>query len=364
MTPREIHIAIDLGLQKAGSFAYDNIKDEFKDYAFNRMGDAYIIEKTTRSIDSKQSGFEDNINRLSTIRELVTEANLTVLNQTSQKRQYSLLPYDYMSFIEAYGETVSSCDSSAISFNSSTVVEYISIVPFRKSDFGLTPPSPPFANTRVFKVINTTPVEIFDFSDFSTGLSSIDEIFTVINKILNDVNRQTDLKVYWEHYRESYYPDSFIFVSNSSAYLNQAMRIEYTNSLSTTSNFTITNYTKYNVATTAPVIERDSFCRLVSNEEAYHLLQNPFGTTSNESPLIVLNNYKLDIFINKRFLLKGLVLKYVRKPQRLSLPLNQSYGLQDERALEKIIDMTVEYLAATIESQGYQALTIENSQRD
>jgi uroporphyrinogen-III decarboxylase len=48
----------------------------------------------------------------------------------------------------------------------------------------------------------------------------------------------------------------------------------------------------------------------------------------------------------------------------MSLPLNQSYEIQDIRALEKIIDMTVEYLSATIESQGYQALTLENQQRD
>jgi hypothetical protein len=114
MTPREIHIAVDLGLQKLGSFAYDNIKAEYIDYVFNRMGDQYITEKTTRRNDPKQAGFEDNITRLSTIQELITESSITVFNQTTNRRQYSLLPFNYLSFVEAEANILASCTNDAV----------------------------------------------------------------------------------------------------------------------------------------------------------------------------------------------------------------------------------------------------------
>lgn len=359
MTPREIHIAIDLGLQKLGSFAYDNIKPEYIDYVFNRMGDAYISDKTTRRNDPKQAGFEDNITRLSTIRELVTETNLIAFNGSNQ---FSILPVDYFSFVEAQAPLTYSCSSSPIIFTTSPVSEYVATLSFKKSDFGSPTPNP-FSATKIYKVINTTPVEIFDFSDFSTGLNDLDEIFTVINKALDEINRQSNLKIYWEKYRGEYYPDQFIFVSNDDAFLNQGMKVEYTAILNSSSTFSNTPFTKFNTAT-GNISTRNSFCRLVSNEEIYHLLNHPFGTTNLESPLITIFGDTIVIFRDERFILNELILKYIRKPRRMSLNLNQSYEIQDTRAVQKIIDMTVEYLSATIESQGYQALTLENQQRD
>jgi hypothetical protein len=94
------------------------------------------------------------------------------------------------------------------------------------------------------------------------------------------------------------------------------------------------------------------------------MLAHPFGTTSPDSPIINIVGDRIIAHTNERFILKGLTLKYIRKPRKMSLSLNQSYELQDSRAIAKIIDMTVEYLSATIESQGLQALTIQNQQRD
>jgi hypothetical protein len=361
MTPQETHNYINLGLQKMGSFAYDNIKSEFIDAAFNRMGDAYISDKTTRRNDPKQAGFEDNITRLSSIRELVTEAHLIAFNDVTA--QFSILPANYFSFVEAQASLTYSCTNSAITFSISPVSEYIATLSFTKADFGV-PSSTPFSATKIYKVINTVPIEIFDFSDFSTGLNDLDEIFTVINKALDEINRQSNLKVYWESYKGIYYPDQFIFVSNDDAFLNQGVKVEYTAVLNSSSAFTSTPYTKFNEATSNNTSTKNSFCRLVSNEEIYHLLNHPFGKTNLESPLMTIFNDTIEIFRDKRFILNELILKYIRKPRRMNLNLNQSYEIQDTRAIHKIIDMTVEYLSATIESQGYQALALENQQRD
>jgi hypothetical protein len=361
MTPREIHIAIDLGLQKLGSFAYDNIKPEYIDYAFNRMGDQYLMEKTTRALNPKESGFEDNITRLSTIRELVTESTLTVYNNTS-RAQFSYLPHNYFSFIEAEGQVYSSCTDSAIVTQTVSSPTYYAVIPFNVTNF-TTPPNP-FLQTKIYKVTNTVPLEIFDFSDYApNGLTDLEEIFTVKNKILTEINRRSDMKVYWESYNGLFFPNCLIFTSTDTVVGANAIRIDYTSVLTATSFFTTVAGTTINTAT-EPYNNKQAFCRLISNEEAYHLLAHPFGTTSPISPIITIFGDKVTIFINERFILKSLTFKYIRKPRRLNLPLNQSYEIQDPRALEKIIDMTVEYLAATIESQGYQALAIENQQRD
>ena len=365
MTPREIHIAIDLGLQKLGSFAYDNIKPEYIDYAFNRMGDAYITEKTTKELDPKNIGFEDTQSRLSMIRELIEEEPLTVYNEVTNKRQHCVLPWNYFTFIEAESEVISSCNNTAVTYTTTSANEYISTLSFKQSDFGGTPPNPPFANVKVYKVISGTPTEIFDFADFSDGLDDIEEIFTVKNKILDEINRtQTNIKVYWEKYRDEFLPDTFIFVSSDSGFSGQSMRIDYTASLTASDAFSTESYTKVSAGSGTNFDELTSYCRLLSNEETYHMMAHPFGTTSSASPILNILGDKLAIYINERFILKGLTLKYIRKPQGLSLPLNQSYGIQDSRAIAKIVDMTVEYLLAAIESQGLQALAIQNQKRD
>lgn len=363
MTPREVHIAVDLGLQKLGSFAYENIKPEFIDYAFNRMGDQYIIERTTSSSPQAQ-GFEDTVNRLSSVRELVTEFSPIIYEDISIKRQAAVLPYNYFSYVEAQAAVVYACDDSTLTYSITTSPEYIATISFKVSDFG-TPPSPPFANTRIYKVISGTPTKIFDFSDFSTGLVDVEEIFTVINKVLDEINRtQSTLKVYWENYRGVFYPNQFVFVTSDNTLAGQSVKIEYTAVLNSTGGFNTSNYNKPVAGTGVNYAEKDTYCRLLSNEDAWHMIAHPFGTTSPDSPILTITNDKITIFINKRFILKGLTLKYIRKPRRMSLPLNQSYEIQDLRALEKIIDMTVEYLSATITAQSYQPLTAENQQRD
>lgn len=360
MTPREVHIGIDLGIQKLGSFAYDNIKPEYIDYAFNRMGDDYILKRTGKIFNPKQSGFEDNINNLTTVRELVTETSLSVYNINS-KRQFCFLPHDYFSFIEAEATLVSSCTSADIQYNTTTESKAVAVVSFKTSDFS-SYPTAPFSQTKIYTIINTSPNLVFNFADFSTGLTDIEEIFTVKNKILEELNRTSNLKVYWEQYNDKYYPNSLIFVGDSSL-INQAIKVNYTDSLSSIVNFTTVNYTKVS-STTGKTIESTVYCRLISNEEAYHLISHPFGTTSSDSPVITIVNDKIVVYTNKRFILKGLSLKYIRKPRRMNLPLNQSYEIQDPKAVEKIIDMTAAYIAGVLESQGYQALAIENQQRD
>lgn len=359
MTPREVHIAIDLGLQKVGSFAYSNFKPQLIDYAFNRMGDAYITEHTTRRNNPQQAGLEDNISRLSNIRELITEISLPVylISSKLNKEQETYIPVDFLSFVEAQGDVIFSCTNSDVVYTTSPANIYHAPVSFKISDFG-TPPTPPFSQVKVFKIINTTPVEIFDFSDYSTGLSDIEEIFTVQNLIVQEINRtQSNLKAY------IFPPDEIMFESIDDSFDTQGIRIAYTNLLSNTTTFIKAARTTPNEGNNNSD-SKDSYCRLVSNEELYHLINHPFGTTSPESPIITIQGDRIAISINKRFILKTLTLKYIRKPRRMNLPLNQSYEIQDERVLAKIIDMTVEYLAATIESTGYQALTIENQQRD
>ncbi len=325
------------------------------------MGDQYITDKSAKRLDLKQIGFEDNTTRLSELREIITEVTFNPLIE-SVKRQYNILPWDYLTFLEAEGEVYYSCTNTDLEFTTTTAPEYIATSSFKTSDFG-SPTSTPFSAVKLYKVIATVPTLIFSFSDYSDGLSDIDEIFTVKNKLIHEVNKLSNIKAYWERYRDLYYPDRFIFVSTDATFASNAMRLDYTVTPSAVNTFVTTNYTKV-LAGTEAFDTRDSFCRLISSEEVSHLLSNPFGTTSSSSPIISIIGDKLISYINKRFILKGLTLKYLRKPRRMSLPLNQSYEIQDIRALEKIIDMSVEYLLATVQSQGYQMMAAENMMKD
>jgi len=72
MTVQELHYAVDQGLQKVGSFAYDNFLPEEIDHWLNRAQDRFIKDRAFSHSDIKQLGFVANQKRLDDISALIT----------------------------------------------------------------------------------------------------------------------------------------------------------------------------------------------------------------------------------------------------------------------------------------------------
>jgi len=72
MTVQELHYSVDQGLQKVGSYAYDNFLPEEIDHWLNRAQERFIKDRAFSHSDMKQLGFVANQKRLDDIYQIVT----------------------------------------------------------------------------------------------------------------------------------------------------------------------------------------------------------------------------------------------------------------------------------------------------
>jgi len=100
MTVQELHYSFDQGLQKVGSYAYDNFLPDEIDFWLNRAQERFIKDRLFITADAKQLGFANGQKRLDDIREIIAinyidDAAATV---NAESQEYDL-PLDYMHLV-------------------------------------------------------------------------------------------------------------------------------------------------------------------------------------------------------------------------------------------------------------------------
>jgi hypothetical protein len=104
--------------------------------------------------------------------------------------------------------------------------------------------------------------------------------------------------------------------------------------------------------------------RVVSQDDLYHLQQNPFGKTTPEFPLAIMYEDEVRVFQDKeKFILETLHLDYIRTPVLISLSSNVNCELA-EHTHHEIVDLAVKSIIEAIESPRYQSNSIEQSQSE
>jgi len=103
--------------------------------------------------------------------------------------------------------------------------------------------------------------------------------------------------------------------------------------------------------------------RIVEYDKVYEMLKNPFMTTFNTSPLAVIGDDKIKVFRDEKFILEGVELNYIKKPQEISLSLSKDCELA-EHTHQEIVDLTIKHILEVIVSPRYQSNSLEESQSD
>lgn len=97
MTVQELHYAVDQGLQKVGSYAYDNFLPDEIDYWLNRAQERFVKQRAFVEGDSKGLGFAGSQKRLDDLREIlyINYTDDVAAAAGAESQQYDL-PVDYM----------------------------------------------------------------------------------------------------------------------------------------------------------------------------------------------------------------------------------------------------------------------------
>ena len=353
-----LHLQVNQRLQEVASYKRDKLKPQELDMALNKA----MFRLLQQGVDNR---FEDDQINLSHVSALIKKNKQEILIKPSNTdpnyednlfNSYGIVPPDLYWLINARVEVVTdpvNCDT-APNLALTNKIEYVAVVPFPA------PGSPPYyANTIITSSISgtlyTSPTQI------SAGFPSINSQYFVISNILESLYRKfTTLSVYWERYRDTYYNNSFIFVSSVPLGTVTLTSGGVTTSVVSSSN----SYPIYNrglinsltnkKVTIAPIkIQEENLLYSALKENRYY--------KSRVSEVAMDQTYDyFTLYADESFLITIMSYDYIRKPRTISLLLNQSCELADSTH-PKVIDLAVEILRLDTKDASYPQ-TVQDTQ--
>jgi hypothetical protein len=122
----------------------------------------------------------------------------------------------------------------------------------------------------------------------------------------------------------------------------------------------ITTYRRFYPEETLKKTVKCSYSQL---DDVYTLLDDPFNTTKSTLPKYTIEENFVDIYTSNEFIAAEALLKYIRRPKRMSL----SAGIGCELAIhthQEIVEMAIKSILGTIENSRYQMQTIKEMESE
>jgi hypothetical protein len=337
MTVKEMHIGVNLLLQKVNSNYIDSFEPEEIDWALNEEVLRFIKQRRSNRSNDKQKGFLDGQKRFDDLKPLITPASLPCYVRDNNS-VFSYLPHDYLTLDNDRTITKDLC-KAAYQPTTSLVTKYIYCIQI-EDDVDL------YQNFRIL----FDGVEVFNINNYpayATGLQTSAK-FQLINLIL-EVFIQAGYICKYRSYYDVVCPQGIILVTDTQI----SVTVEYDNS-STVSSFQAKDYTRL-----TPVVGNEVSNRLTGDEDLFSLLTSSFGDTIASDPLSTLEGDKIIVFHKRKFIASTINISYLRKPRKINLSLNQDCDL-DDWIQQEVVDNTAKRLSGVIGAANYKELINEN----
>jgi len=406
MTINEMHIAVNLGVQKIASFQADALLPEEIDYELNTAVRRFISQRYNTQGNKYRRGFEQSQKRLDDLRHLVEDYTTSTssymgVGYTSRTNgnidiyRYKF-PNDYMFLVNVLSEVVHNCKQEPIDYRQHNMVkEYLKIP--------LTPPQPGYMIQSIQVAdANNVPVQIIYGAEGLSYDYLIGPYYSEnINPSLSNNDSHTDR--YFdtvatdsppadgnELYLEKKYNetdtsargflaisadamagggDSTDFMDYNNAYAiitwvnpSTLETLEQVSNLAPTSTTAIQRTISYSGAGDAvagPEIKLyRTNCKFSQQDDIYALLDDPFNSTSPRSLLYTIQETFLDLYTNNTFLPNSVQVKYIRKPAQMSKRFGVGCELP-EHTHHEIVEMAVKSILEGFESPRYQTQSRE-----
>jgi hypothetical protein len=339
-TVKEMHIALDFGLQHIDSNRKQSILPEYKDLALNYAVLQFIETRISAKSNRRQEGLEDTSKRYDDLKDLKrVHKGICYKGNITDKVVRSILPFDYYRYI-SIGANIHFNKFELPLANVSTNSTY-KVVEFTDTD----------NSYNGFRIGITSResgnVTYFNSNDYGIGtLHGKDSKFIIVNLVLQEFNTRLGIECYWENYNDKYYPNSFIFVS--------------ANGFSITVNSITKSGVEYNnVKLVYSNIAKDTKPSDIVSSDIAFLTTSSYYHMANEHlrPRSILRQGYVEIKEGNNFVVPEYIIEYYKKPRLINYKLNQSCEIQVNR---EIVDLAIQRLKAYIKDEGYQHIVNEN----
>lgn len=375
-----MHIEIEQSLQKIASNVYSDIKDEEKDWALNKAQLRFVKNKVNPlKKDIKFQGNEKSLDDIQslivhdTVLDFYIKPSIQVGNNTINFYEgYSYFPANYLYLSADRSVVMSSCPINVPSFDTFKTTKVLNIyrIPFDTSSEDISSFSFLFNTLNIFVGNSTTfsddSVRDKDLNKFALGYGTkwnnafgssgiTDLAFYAINILQDFINIKCPIQVgsidgtnnllglYWEKYLDTYIPGNFILVTSdpiADLTLTSIKGVQAIDISKISGGAGDNRVSYYNPPPNSNLTEQSN--RLVKSSEEFDVnSNNTFYKTISKSPISVIDDFKLRVLFSNSFIITNQIIKYIRKPQFVSLYLNQHSELSPS-VHQEICDMAVE----------------------
>lgn len=377
MTVNEMHIAVNLGVQKLASFQVDNLLPEEIDHELNLAQLRFVKQRFNARSNRQGKGFEQSQKRIDDLKSIIVE------HQDNTKY---------------YGEVYTSKYSPVYVDRYTLPLDYLFLVSVRAQvSYSCTlPPEQSLLNstTSYVKVNLTAPVDgyviqdIYYFNDDDTlwvkanteTLNSLDNVLANSNYInnvtpalalpeqnstglTNHISPNVDSNHIYIGFKSLYLG---IDTVSTDAKLGKCVYVTWRDPISGTIVTTyesvfydITSQTRVFINdSTIPLYNKISYCTFAQHDDIYALLDDPFNRTDYNLPFYNIEESYLDIYTDNTFIATKAIIKYIKKP----IAISKSLGVGCELPFhthEEIVEMTIKSILEGIESQRYNTQSME-----
>lgn len=354
MTAQEMHIDLDMHLQKINSQVTKNIEPEEKDWFLNEEVTKYLESKLTSSSNKKQIGFENTSKRISDIKDLIKERTLYI-EETSNGDKYVTLPDNYFDWVRFDGIIAKNCDQVLKPTNLNRY----------KTEFTLNLPAT--GTLSVYKIeiyVGGIPTIIFDITsasyipaDYLVNESFFKQKF-MLTKVLQ-IRLKTKIEevltspvdLYWERNGFEYSNETFILYSTVAV-----EKIVVTAGAVVKEN--VTEVTNFNTYSNTDLPLRTEI-RVIDDEFYTDVNNSALSRPSISSLTSVLREGVLMLKIPNSAIIGAVKSTYICKPNLIDLYLNSNLNLS-RRVCEEIVRNTSQFIKALISDGNYNAYVREN----
>jgi hypothetical protein len=349
-TPKEIHVAVQSGLNQIDSNRKRTFRPEEIDYAFNNAMLKYIEERSV--IQPTPNGLFENVKRIDDLRDLeVVDKEGLIHKITGKDKHIYFLPVDYFKFQDLKVGINYICNrKEPVVYTDSQVV--LNILPFddisNQSDF---------AN---FEILITGGVSLYKSVDHKLdSLYNVESKFMIVNSVLETIPFHRSIAaipaydIYWETYGGMKYDNCFIIITDFNT--PQFFELKYGNKdiKSSVFKFPLEVSTETEGFTFKPT-------EILNTTYKNDILDNHYYNKNRHlKPFIWFENNIINIQPINNAIYNNGYLTYIKRPVMLNYKSNIMTDFKSH--ISEIIDMTITNLSLTLLGSAEANAAISNN---
>jgi hypothetical protein len=375
MTVQEMHIAVNLGVQKIASFQVDNLLPEEIEHELNLAMERFIKQKYNPTSNRLGRGFEQSQKRIDDLRHLVVQGtrqsyypyttNVFDAHSSPIFVDRIKLPSDYMFLVSV---------RPYIMYNCNTDITPDILYPTTTKTFvplNLTPPADGYFLTAIAIAASNTWLTatntalggeltqnlLLNNDTYTFGLSAQISKEDVPLGVFGTTNTVEDSPTADSNILYLTYPNTMQNIGGSYIRLTWVNSNGMSSAIYTYLNQAETIYRTYRVYNDGDTgIFKASFCQ---HDDIFELLNDPFNKTWYKEPWYTIEEDTIDFYTDNTFLVNYGIIKYIRRPKPININIGQGCELAQHTHAE-IVEMAIKSTLEGIQDPRYQSQSIEN----